>query len=77
MLLVGELGEDTVDFKPNYDGSLQEPSVLPAAFPNLLVNGTSGHRRRHGDQHDPAQPRRGRRGRPLADQPPDARPSTS
>ncbi|HEX6352364.1 DNA gyrase subunit A [Actinophytocola sp.] len=42
MLLVGELGEDTVDFRPNYDGSLDEPSVLPAAFPNLLVNGTSG-----------------------------------
>lgn len=42
MLLVGELGEDTVDFRPNYDGSLREPSVLPAAFPNLLVNGTSG-----------------------------------
>ncbi|MEU6156123.1 DNA gyrase subunit A [Actinosynnema sp. NPDC047251] len=42
MLLVGELDEDTVDFRPNYDGSLQEPSVLPASFPNLLVNGTSG-----------------------------------
>ncbi len=42
MLLVGELGEGTVDFRPNYDGSLEEPSVLPAAFPNLLVNGTSG-----------------------------------
>ena len=42
MLLVGELDEDTVDFRPNYDGSLQEPTVLPAAFPNLLVNGTSG-----------------------------------
>jgi len=42
MLLVGELGEDTVDFRPNYDGSLAEPTVLPAAFPNLLVNGTSG-----------------------------------
>ncbi|MER7116137.1 DNA topoisomerase IV subunit A [Saccharomonospora azurea] len=42
MLLVGELGEETVDFRPNYDGSLAEPSVLPAAFPNLLVNGTSG-----------------------------------
>src|SRR6185295_417333 len=42
MLLVGELGEGTVDFKPNYDGSLEEPTVLPAAFPNLLVNGTSG-----------------------------------
>ncbi|PXY26924.1 DNA gyrase subunit A [Prauserella muralis] len=42
MLLVGELGEDTVDFRPNYDGELLEPTVLPAAFPNLLVNGTSG-----------------------------------
>lgn len=42
MLLVGELGEETVDFRPNYDGSLREPSVMPAAFPNLLVNGTSG-----------------------------------
>jgi DNA gyrase subunit A len=42
MLLVGELGEDAVDFRPNYDGSLTEPSVLPAAFPSLLVNGTSG-----------------------------------
>ncbi|GAA4712666.1 DNA gyrase/topoisomerase IV subunit A [Phytohabitans rumicis] len=42
MLLVGELGEGTVDFRPNYDGSLEEPVVLPAAFPNLLVNGTSG-----------------------------------
>jgi DNA gyrase subunit A len=42
MLLVGELGEETVDFRPNYDGSLEEPTVLPAAFPNLLVNGTSG-----------------------------------
>jgi DNA gyrase subunit A len=42
MLLVGELGEGTVDFKNNYDGSELEPKVLPAAFPNLLVNGTSG-----------------------------------
>nr|WP_127504300.1 DNA gyrase subunit A [Actinoplanes solisilvae] len=42
MLLVGELGEGTVDFKPTYDGSDVEPRVLPAAFPNLLVNGTSG-----------------------------------
>lgn len=36
------LDEDTVDFKPNYDGRLQEPTVLPAAIPNLLVNGASG-----------------------------------
>jgi DNA gyrase subunit A len=42
MLLVGELGEGTVDFRPTYDGSLEEPTVLPAGFPNLLVNGASG-----------------------------------
>lgn len=42
MLMVGELGEGTVDVRPNYDGSLTEPEVLPAAFPNLLVNGTTG-----------------------------------
>jgi len=42
MLLVDELNEDTVNFSPNYDGSLDEPSVLPASYPNLLVNGSSG-----------------------------------
>jgi DNA gyrase subunit A len=42
MFMVGELDERTVDMAPNYDGSLQEPVVLPAAFPNLLVNGSSG-----------------------------------
>ncbi|WP_375432809.1 DNA topoisomerase (ATP-hydrolyzing) subunit A [uncultured Friedmanniella sp.] len=36
------LDDDTVDFKPNYDGKDVEPTVLPAAFPNLLVNGASG-----------------------------------
>ncbi|WP_432950865.1 DNA gyrase/topoisomerase IV subunit A [Kribbella sp. CA-253562] len=36
------LDEDVVDFKPNYDGREEEPSVLPAAFPNLLVNGAAG-----------------------------------
>ena len=36
------LDEDTVDFKPNYDGKETEPVVLPAAFPNLLVNGSTG-----------------------------------
>ena len=36
------LAEDTVDFKPNYDGKESEPVVLPAAFPNLLVNGSTG-----------------------------------
>lgn len=40
--MVDELDEDTVDYKPNYDGRETEPVVLPAAFPNLLVNGTTG-----------------------------------
>lgn len=42
MQLTGGLDEDTVDFVPNYDSSLTQPEVLPAAFPNLLVNGASG-----------------------------------
>jgi len=41
--LVGEdIDKETVDWTPNYDGSLQEPAVLPAKFPNLLVNGAEG-----------------------------------
>ncbi|MBA2124663.1 DNA topoisomerase IV subunit A [Hyphomicrobium methylovorum] len=36
------IDEDTVDFRPNYDGRVEEPIVLPAAFPNLLANGSSG-----------------------------------
>ncbi|MCW2798705.1 MAG: topoisomerase [Aeromicrobium sp.] len=40
--MTASIGEDTVDFKPNYDGRETEPSVLPAALPNLLVNGASG-----------------------------------
>ena len=42
LLLTDGLDEETVDLEDNYDGSLQQPSVLPAAMPNLLVNGTSG-----------------------------------
>ncbi|MFD7903165.1 DNA topoisomerase (ATP-hydrolyzing) subunit A [Kitasatospora sp. NPDC059747] len=42
MALVESIHEDTVDFGPNYDGSEQEPLALPAAFPNLLVNGATG-----------------------------------
>jgi topoisomerase-4 subunit A len=41
-LLLEGLDEDTVDFRPNYDGSKQEPIVLPGAFPNLLANGSNG-----------------------------------
>ncbi len=40
--LLVDLERDTVDFRENFDGSLTEPAVLPAAFPNLLVNGASG-----------------------------------
>ena len=40
--LLGDLDKDTVDFQPNYDASESEPQVLPAAFPNLLVNGAGG-----------------------------------
>ncbi|MBX9925491.1 MAG: DNA gyrase subunit A, partial [Hyphomicrobiaceae bacterium] len=40
--LLDDLGNDTVDFKDNYDGSLREPVVMPAKFPNLLVNGAGG-----------------------------------
>jgi DNA gyrase subunit A len=40
--LLNDINKDTVDFQPNFDDSLQEPSVLPAKFPNLLVNGSSG-----------------------------------
>ncbi|RJE82500.1 DNA topoisomerase IV subunit A [Paracoccus onubensis] len=40
--LMDGLAEDAVDYRPNYDGTLTEPVVLPAAFPNLLVNGASG-----------------------------------
>ncbi|MFJ9418715.1 DNA topoisomerase (ATP-hydrolyzing) subunit A [Streptomyces sp. NPDC101227] len=41
-LMTESIDEDTVDFAPNYDGQEQEPVALPAAYPNLLVNGTSG-----------------------------------
>jgi DNA gyrase subunit A len=42
MELLRDIDEDTVDFQPNYDGRSQEPLVLPARFPNLLVNGAAG-----------------------------------
>ncbi|MFB3070967.1 MAG: DNA topoisomerase (ATP-hydrolyzing) subunit A [Nitrospirales bacterium] len=40
--LLTELNKDTVDFQPNYDGKDKEPTILPARFPNLLVNGSTG-----------------------------------
>jgi len=41
-MLKADIDKETVDWSPNYDGSLMEPQVLPARFPNLLVNGSSG-----------------------------------
>ena len=40
--MLGDLDKDTVDFRPNFDESLKEPTVLPAKLPNLLINGASG-----------------------------------
>ena len=59
--MMTDLDKETVDFVPNYDETTEEPSVLPAPFPNLLVNGSAGHRRRHGDEHPAAQHARGDR----------------
>ncbi len=42
LVMTADLGEDVVDFVPNYDNQLTQPEVLPAALPNLLVNGASG-----------------------------------
>ncbi len=42
MSILADIDEDTVDFQPNYDGNEREPVVLPARFPNLLVNGAGG-----------------------------------
>ncbi len=42
MEMLRDINEDTVDFIPNFDGTLQEPAVLPGAFPNLIVNGAAG-----------------------------------
>ncbi|WP_439327760.1 DNA topoisomerase IV subunit A [Lonepinella sp. BR2357] len=41
-MLLGELGQGTVDYQPNFDGTLQEPQYLPARLPHILLNGTTG-----------------------------------
>ncbi len=56
--MLADLATRTVAFKPNYDGSRQEPVVLPSRMPNLLVNGGNGHRCRNGHQHSAAQSER-------------------
>ena len=55
--MLTEIEQDTVTFRPNYDGTREEPVVLPARIPNLLDERRDRHRRRHGDQHPAAQPR--------------------
>jgi DNA gyrase subunit A len=55
----GNIGEATVDFTDNFDNSQQEPIVLPAQLPNLLLNGSSGHCCGYGHQHPPPQFGRG------------------
>ncbi|STI74897.1 DNA gyrase subunit A [Escherichia coli] len=54
--LMADLEKETVDFVDNYDGTEKIPDVMPTKIPNLLVNGSSGNRRRYGNQHPAAQP---------------------
>ena len=56
--LLDEIEQDTVHYRPNYDGTKTEPVVLPARLPNLLINGATGIAVGHGDEHSAAQPRR-------------------
>jgi len=56
--LLNDINEDTVDFQANYDGSEQEPVVLPAAFPQPAGQRRGRHRGGHGHQHTAAQPGR-------------------
>ena len=65
MEMVRDIDEETVDFKDNYDGRTQEPTVLPVALPEPADQRLGGHRGRHGHQHPAAQPARGRRRRPV------------
>ena len=64
--MLEDIDKETVDFIPNYDETSEEPRSCRRAFPNLLVNGSAGHRGRHGDQHPAAQPQRGHRRRDRA-----------
>ena len=60
--MMRDINKDTVDFVPNYDGSQEEPSVLPAAFPFLLANGSSGIAVGMATNIPPAEPPRDLRG---------------
>ena len=68
--LLEGLESDAVDFRDNYDGTLREPVVLPAAFPNLSGQRVRRHRGRHGDQHPAPQSGRTDRRLPAPDQVP-------
>ncbi|MEZ4634185.1 MAG: DNA gyrase subunit A [Caldilineaceae bacterium] len=50
-MLLQDIDMDTVDWTPNFDDSLEEPSVLPAKLPNMLINGSSGIAVGMGHQH--------------------------
>ena len=68
--MLNDLEKNTVDFRPNYDETREEPVVLPGVVPNLLINGCSRHRGRHGDRGPAAQPARDlRRDHPRHRQP--------
>ena len=71
MEMVRDIGENTVDFKPNYDGKEQEPVVLPGPVPQPAGQRLDRDRGRHGHQHPDAQPARGRRGGPVGAGAPD------
>jgi DNA gyrase subunit A len=64
--LLADIDKETVDFGPNYDGSEEEPLVMPARIPEPADQWLVGHRRRHGDQHSAAQPQRSHRCLPGA-----------
>src|ERR671911_629332 len=56
--LLADIDKDTVDFGPNFDDSLEEPLVLPARVPNMLLNGTAGNAVGMGAKNPPHHPRR-------------------
>lgn len=56
MEMLREIDEETVDFIPNYDGRVQEPTVLPSRFPQPAGQRVRRHRGRHGNQYPAAQP---------------------
>ena len=76
-LMRDDIDKETIDWVPNYDGSLSEPSVLPAKYPEPARQRLVGHRRRHGHEHPAAQPRRSHRRLPDDDRQPCRRPGRS